>query len=174
VHDGDDGRRFFTDQRQGRTENDRKQQHLQHIAGSERTDHRIRDDFHHEVGKAAASYLIGSFHITGQGAGVQGVRIDVHADARMEYESQQQPQHQGQRGHYFKVDQRLQADPADFFQLAGAVNAMYHYTEHDHRDDHLDQLDKTVAQRLQAFSEFREQHPDCDSHDKCYEHLAKQ
>jgi hypothetical protein len=62
---------------------------------------------------------------------------------------------QRDRGHDLEVDQRLQADPADLLHVLHAGDAVHHGAEDDRRDQHLDQLDEGVAERLHLRPELR-------------------
>ena len=66
-----------------------------------------------------------------------------------------QPDDQCQRTHDFKIEQRLNTDAAYLVQLPHAGNASYHGAEDDRRNDHFNQLDKTVTERLHRNTGFR-------------------
>ena len=77
-------------------------------------------------------------------------------------------------GHHLEVEQRLAADAADLLHVARAGDAEHHGAEDDRRDQHLDQRDEAVAERLQrnaglgrhvadrAAGDDREQHPEVE------------
>ena len=67
--------------------------------------------------------------------GIKRRGIDIHAVAGAEYISQYETDHQRDRGHDLEIDQRLDADPANLFEVAGAGDAMHHYAKYDRRDD---------------------------------------
>ena len=48
-----------------------------------------------------------------------------------------------------EVDQRLAADPPDLLHVAGAGDAEHDRAEDDRADQHLDEGDEPVAERLQ-------------------------
>src|SRR6218665_3181557 len=75
--------------------------------------------------------------------------VDVHARARLEPKAQHQAQHQGDGGQQLEVDQRLHAHPAHAPEVARAGDAMHDHAEHQHRNDHLDQPDEAVTERLE-------------------------
>ena len=101
----------------------------------------------------------------GHGRCIQRVDVDIHAGARMNQIGQRGADQQGKRGNDFKVDNRLDTNAADFLQVAGAGHAADHHTKYDGGNDHLDQFEKTVAERTQAFTEMRKKHTD-DNADK--------
>ena len=51
---------------------------------------------------------------------------------------------------------------------------MHDDAEHDHRDDHLDQLDEAVAERLQLDGEFGPDEAEDDAEDERQHDLAEQ
>ena len=66
----------------------------------------------------------------------------------MRHVADQHPGKQRQRGHDFKVQQRLSADPAHFLQILHAGDARHDRAENNQRDHHGDQADKAIAERL--------------------------
>ncbi len=76
----------------------------------------------------------------------------------MEDVGQRDAKRQRHRCQDLEIDHRLDADPTDFLQIAGAGDAVDHDTEDDRRDQHLDQLDETVAKRFQLRGEFGRNH----------------
>jgi hypothetical protein len=121
--------------------------------------HRGRDQLHQEVDRTAPVSLLAFSTNPLIAVASRGRRIDVHADARLEDEGEQQAERQRDGGHDLEVDQRLDADAADALQVAGAGDAVHHDAEHQHRDDHLDQLDEAVAQRLELDAELGQKKP---------------
>ncbi|MNR18403.1 hypothetical protein D3C85_1351310 [compost metagenome] len=97
--------------------------------------------------------FMGQLAVAVDGMAVEGRRIDVHARTRLHQVDPDQPDHQRQGGQYFEVQQRLEADPADAFEALHAGNATDHGAEDDRCNQHLDQLDKRVAQRLHFLAE---------------------
>src|SRR3712207_2713629 len=59
-----------------------------------------------------------------------------------------EPYDEGDGRHHLEVDQRLDADPPDLLHVLHAGDAVHHRAEDDGRDQHLDQLDEGVAERL--------------------------
>ncbi len=51
---------------------------------------------------------------------------------------------------------------------------MHHDAEHQHRDDHLDQLDEAVAQRLELDGEVREEQARHDAEHQRDDHLTEE
>ena len=49
---------------------------------------------------------------------------------------------------HFKIEQGFNADAPDFVHVLHTRNARYHRAENDRRDNHFDQLDKTVTERF--------------------------
>ena len=76
----------------------------------------------------------------------------------------------------FETARRLaeSADAPDLLQLPGTVNPMHDDAEHDHWNDHLDQLDKAIAERFQTHTKRGVQHPNDDTDCQGNEYLAKE
>src|SRR6266852_2574208 len=154
---------FSSDQREADAENDREKQHLEHVVARQRVERSGRNDIHEEAADAAALQIV---RVVGKGTerlGVQRRGIDVHAVARPEQVGEQQTDDQRDRGHDLEIDQRLDADPADFLEVAGARDAVHHDAEHDRSDDHRNQLQKGVAQDLELDGKIRHRHAECYS-----------
>ena len=117
-----------------------------------------RDDVHQEAADAAALQLVGVVGIGVERLGVERRGVDVHAVAGAEEIGEQQADHERDRGHHLEIDQRLDADPSDLLEVAGAGNAVHDDAEHDRRHDHRDQLQKGVAENLQPDGEVGHGH----------------
>jgi hypothetical protein len=87
---------------------------------------------------------------------------------------QQQADDQRDRGHHLEIDQRLDPDPPDLLEVAGACNAMHHHAEHDWRDDHRDQLQESIAENLQADGKVGRGHAEHDAQQQRHQNLDKQ
>ena len=59
-----------------------------------------------------------------------------------------EPDEQRERAHDLEVQQRQSRRSADLLHVLHAGDAGHHRAEDDRRDDHLDQLDEAVAERL--------------------------
>ena len=79
----------------------------------------------------------------------------MHPDPGLEHVGDDQPDDEGQGGHDLEIEERLEADAADRPQVAHAADAGDDSGEDDRTDEHLDQLDEGVAQRLEGGPEFR-------------------
>ena len=112
--------------------------------------------------------------IVAERLGVERRGVDVHAVAGREQERQHQADGERDRGHDLEIDQRLEADAADFLQIAGAGNAVHHDAEHDRRHDHLNKLEEGVAEDLQGDRKIRLRHAQHDAEDECGDHLDEQ
>jgi hypothetical protein len=93
---------------------------------------------------------------------------------RPEDVGQDEADHQCDRRHGLEIDQRLDADPSDLFQVAGAGDAMDHDAEHDRRHDHRDQLQEGVAEDLEADREIGCRHAEYDPQQQRHQDLDKQ
>jgi hypothetical protein len=177
-HRVDQGRDFLalfaTDQRQADAEEDSKEQHLEHVVARERIEGGGRDDVEEKTADAFTFEIFGSVGEVPERLGVQARGIDIHAVTGAERVGQEQSDHQRDRGHHLEIDQRFDADPTDFLQIAGARNSVHDNTEHDRRDDHGNQLQERVAQNLQADGKIGNGHSEYDSEHKGGQHLNKQ
>ena len=81
------------------------------------------------------------------------------------------PDDQRESGDDFEVEQRLAADAAELLQIAHRGDAVDDGAEDDRRDDHLDQLDEAVAERLERFAELRKEMADDDAERDGDQHL---
>jgi hypothetical protein len=109
------GRPGFAHQRQRAAEQDRDQQHLQHVAAGERAHDRVRNQLEQEVDHARALHLVGGFDVGRHGRGVERTRIHVHAGAGMEHVGQHHAQRQRDGGDHLEIDHGLDADAPTFF-----------------------------------------------------------
>ena len=164
----------ITGHRQCAAEQHREQQHLQHVAGGEGIDHRRRDQLHQELDSAAAGELARVLGVGAHRLGIQRLRVDVHADARLEQEGQRQAEGQRDGSHQLEVDERLHANAADALQVAGAGDAVHDDAEDDQRNDHLDQLDEAVAQRLELHRRLRHEKAEQHAGHEGHQYLAEQ
>ena len=90
-------------------------------------------------------------------------RIDVEAAAGLKDFADDEADRQRHRRDDFEIDQRLQPDAADAFQIAHRRNAVHHRAEDHRRDHHLDQRDEAVAERLQLLAEIGKETADQDA-----------
>lgn len=108
---------------------------------------------------------------TGDGCRIEGLHINVETRARMQRMGGEQADQQRDAGHHFEIQQRLAADPTHLFHVVHAGDPGDHGAEDDRADDHLDQLDKTVAQRLEIDADLRPVMPDHNAHRDGDKHL---
>ncbi len=143
---------------------DSDQQHLQQVALHERADEGVRDDAHQVLDEA---FVLGARHIGGDRLRVERGRIDVEAGARLDDLADQQADAERDGRDHLEINQRLDADPAEFLQVAHAGDAVHHGAEDHRRDHHLDQRDEAVAERFERLAEIRIEMPDRDAdHDR--------
>ncbi|MNM98215.1 hypothetical protein D3C81_1107410 [compost metagenome] len=161
----------FAERGQRGAEEQRHQQDLQDVAVGERAEHRLRDDVHKELDRALAVCLR---HVLRDRLGVQRRRIDIEAHARLEQVRGAQADQQREGRHHFKVEQRLAADAADLLHVAHAGHAGHYGTEDDRADDHLDQLDEAIAQRLHGHAGIGPVMPQQDADQDGEQHLHVQ
>src|SRR5713226_9392951 len=61
----------------------------------------------------------------------------------------------GKRGNNFEIDERLDSQPADFFQIRLARDANHEDAEEQGSDDHLDEAKKNRAEQLEIDGDRR-------------------
>ena len=130
---------------QRKAEQHRDQQHLQHLAFGKRADKGAGDHVQQKLGGGLHLARLG---VVGQALGVERGRVDVHAHARLHHVDDDQADDQRHRAHDLEVQERVATRLADALHVLHARDADHHGAEDDGRDDHLDQLDEAVAQRL--------------------------
>ncbi|OIQ67277.1 hypothetical protein GALL_511450 [mine drainage metagenome] len=153
VDEGTQGVTAFAKAHEGKAEQDRKQQHLQDLATCEGADHRVGDDVKKEVDALLGLGLLG----------VIGHRLRIghraaKAHARAHQVSDGEPDNQCESRDDLEIDQRLDADPPDLLEVAGAGDTVHDNAEHDRRNDHRNQFQEGVAEDLQADGKFGRGH----------------
>jgi len=128
---------------EGQAEKHGEQQHLEDFTLGEGIHHTVGDDVHEEIDGAL---VVGCRGVVGDGLGVQGRRVHIHAGTGLQDIDHDQADGQGHGGDDFKVHQGFQADPAHFLHVAHLGDTDHHGGEDDRGDHHFDQLDEGVAQ----------------------------
>ena len=151
---------------QREAEQHREQQHLQDLALGERVDDGGGDDVEQEIGRAL--HLAG-LRVGGDALGVERRRVDVHPAPGCTTLTIDEADDQRERADDLEVEQRVAAGLADLLHVLHAGDADDDRAEDDRRDDHLDQLDEAVAERLHRRAglgkEVAEQNADDDRDD---------
>ncbi|MOA26817.1 hypothetical protein D3C78_1476430 [compost metagenome] len=101
------------------------------------------------------------------------LQVDVRAAANACAESKDQTDDQGDGGEYFEVDDRLEADAPDLLEIAGTGDTTDHHAEHDQADEHLDQLDKAVAEGFELCRIFGKGKPADDAEHQSEDNLKE-
>src|SRR5439155_8665496 len=100
---------------------------------------------------------------------VERGRVDVHAGTRLDEVDDDEPDDQRDGADDLEVQQREAAGLADLLHVLHTGDADDDGAEDDRRDDHLDQLDERVAERLHRLAGLRpevaEDHADDDRGD---------
>ncbi|MCY1242486.1 hypothetical protein D9M72_554490 [compost metagenome] len=103
--------------------------------------------------------------------GVERCRIDVHAGARLNDIGDDQADDQRQRREGQEVDHGLAGDAADLGEIGHAGNDGGDREEDDWRNDHLDQANEGIAERLKLGSERRIEMAEQDARGNRRQHL---
>ena len=130
---------------QCKAEQDREQQHLQDVALRERVDDGVRNDVHQEVGHALRFGLAG---VVGDSLRIQRRRIDVESAAGLHHVPDHQADQQSDGGDDFKIEQSLSADAPHLLHVLHSGDPGDHRAEDHQSDDHGDQANERVAERL--------------------------
>jgi hypothetical protein len=151
----------------GETHKDGEQQYLEDIALGEGADHRIRNDVEQELDGAV---LLVRADIFGDGGGVGCAR---KTRARLEHIADHEANHQRESGDDLEIDQGLDADASDLRRVLHMRDAGHHGAEDDRGDHHLDQFNKTVAERLDSWrgGKIGKQQSGGDTERDCNENL---
>nr|AZF98880.1 hypothetical protein [Mesorhizobium ciceri] len=104
-------------------------------------------------------------HIALNGFDIERGRIDVEAGARLNDIRDNQPDNECKRREGKEINHRLGGNSADLLQIAHAGNAGRNCQEDDRCDNHLDDFDEGIAERLQALAGFRIEVANCGSKD---------
>ena len=72
-------------------------------------------------------------------------------------------EHQGDRRYDLEVYERAHADPSNLREIPGGGYTVHDDTKHDHRNQHLDELDEAVAQRFHLKGDVRIGHAECNT-----------
>ena len=130
---------------QAEAEQHGEQQYLQNLAFRERIDHGIRD---HVEKKLRGALHLSGLGICSHGLRIERRRIDVHPRARLDDVDDRQAHEQRDGADDLEIQQRVASGLADLLHILHAGDADHHRAEDDRRNDHLDQLDEAVPERL--------------------------
>jgi hypothetical protein len=115
--------------------------------------------------------LLGAMNVACNRLGIESRRIDVEALAGLEQLPDQKSEPERQRRHRLEIEQRLDPDTADLFEVAHRADAVHDRAEDDRPDHHLDERDEAVAERLEGDRRVGEEMPDQDADRDGDEHL---
>ncbi len=124
---------------------------------------------HQEVGDGLR---FGLSRIISNGARVERGCVHVKAAAGVNHVADEESDDKRECGYDFEVEKSLAADAADLAQILHAGDSGDHGAEDHHRDDHGDQADEGIAQRLhrdaahgpEVAEEHRQPNADCYLH----------
>src|ERR1700746_2997200 len=97
----------------------------------------------------------GAADVNGGCLGIERCRIDVKPRARMNDDSNGDSYDQRERRNALEINQRLEADLANFLEIGHSRDALDQDTENHRRDHHANELDEGVAKRLEGHAGFR-------------------
>ena len=149
-------------------EQHREEQHLQDLSLRKGVDEGVRDHVHEKVDGALR---LGRGRVTRDVLGIDARRIGVEADAGLERVDDEEADDQRERADDLEVEEREAAGLADLLHVLHAGDADDHRAEDDRRDDHLDQLDERVAERLHRFAGLGPEMAEDDPADDREQHL---
>src|SRR5206468_11546641 len=117
-------------------EQDREQQNLKDFALREGADDGIGNDVQEKVDRLLRFRLFG---IAGNRLCVRHAAAETRAGP--DQVTDEETDHQREGGDDLEINQRLDADAADFLGILYMRDARYHGAEDERRDHHLDELD---------------------------------
>jgi hypothetical protein len=117
------------------------------------------------------SRFLGAADICCGNYGIEDGRIDVETFAGLKNYRDDDADDEGESRHDFKIDKRLDADPADFFEVGHRSDALNDGAENHRRDHHANEHDESVAERFQGYAHMREKTADENSNNDGNEHL---
>src|SRR5271166_4558542 len=142
----------LTQRRQRQPKQHRHKNNLQDVALRKRVHHRRWNNVQN---KFRNTLRLRRPRVIRHRLGIQIRGIHVQPVSRMHHIPHHQPDKQRQRGHNLEIQQRLPAYAPNLFHVLHAGNAGNHGAKNDQRNDHRDQPDETVAQRLHGDSSRR-------------------
>ena len=145
---------------EGEAGEDGEEEDLEDLARGEGAGVVLGDDVEEEVGDAEVGALSG---VLGDGFGVEGAGINVHAAAGADEVGDGHADEQGEGGDGLEVEERLEADAAEAAGIADAGDADDDGEEDDGGDEHADELDEAVAEGLELLAEMGEESADEDA-----------
>ena len=157
------------ERRERHAEEDGEEQHLEDVAPREGVGHVLGNDVEQEIDGAEG---VAGRGVARDGAGVELRRVDVHPRARPHRLPDQQPEGEGEGGQHLEVDEPLETDAPHPLEVAHLGDARHHRREDDGRDQHLDELDEAVAQRLHRRAEGRVEDAEERSESDRHQHLG--
>ena len=140
------------DPRQCEPEQDRQQQHRQHFPFRKGAEEGLGNDMQDEFDKAHAG---AGLRILSRDGRIKLLRVHVHARARLGQVHHGPADQQCDDCQQIEQGERLEQSLPDLFGFAQPGHAADDGAEHHRRDHHLDQLDETIAQRLEGRAEIR-------------------
>ncbi len=144
---------------------------MQDVAASEGTHDGRRN---HVEDKANDALVRARRYIAGNLGGIEGCRVDVHANTGFDDVDHDQTNHQGDRRDDFEVEQRVTTRLADRLHALHTGDTAHYRAEDDGGDDHFDQLDKAVTQWLQRLGCVRVEVAEKDTQSDRDDHLEIQ
>jgi hypothetical protein len=138
----------------------REQQHLQDVSVGKSADERVGKNAEQE---AAHLHMLPLPNVLIDGMNIERPRIDVHAGAGLQEVGGCEAKAERQRGDHLEIDQCLQAYTAYTPEISHPCDAGDDRQEDDRRHEHADELDKSIAQRLQLLREVGKREPDRDA-----------
>jgi hypothetical protein len=150
----------------------RDQDDLQHGALGEGIDDRRRDDVEEEGDEAVVA--LGRLDVAGDRRRIDLAGVDVHAGAGLHHAGDHQADQQRQGRDDLEIEQCLGADPPDILDVVHLGDADNDGAEDDRPEQHLDQLDEPVRDRLQRRADLRPGDADPGADDDADQHLDVQ
>jgi hypothetical protein len=143
------------------------QQHLQHVVLGERAHECCGDDVHQ---KRYSALVRGVRHVRLYGRRIDVREIHVHPLPGLPQIHSREPDPECDRRQHFEIDDCLQRHAPHAHRIGHPRDPVHHRAENDRRDQHADELDERVAQRLHLYAEPRIEFPERDPDHHTGEH----
>ena len=148
-----------------------EEKHLQDVAAGKSTHDGVRNDIHQEF---SGRLHLARSRIGGHRSLIKRVRINVHSDARLNRVHNDETDDEGNGRNNLEIEQRQPAGLADLLHVLHAGNAGHDCAEDHGSDDHFDEADEAVAERLHLSTDIRCKEAQKDADDNGADNLKVQ
>src|ERR1017187_1354713 len=156
---------------QGHAEEYGDQQDLENFAVGEGAHQGIGNDVQDEIHRVQ---LFSGSGVLLHGLGIEGGGGGVDSGAGLDHFDHYEPDEERDGSHHLEVEQRFEADAAEFAHIADPRDSGHYGEEDDRRDHHADELDETVAEGLHHLTRGGNEGSERDAGDDAGDHAEVQ